>query len=129
MKMKQSVKLGFVLLSTFFLVTGKFDALQFLAGIILTVGYLPQIKDILTTKCVKGLSLDTFASLTFGIFLMEIYAINLVVSGAGFMFLVTNSMALLSVGSVTALIIKYSEEKIFNTNKVLGIVGFSKKQK
>ena len=84
-----------------------FDLLQLLGGIILSFGYIPQIRQIIITKSVADLNLNTFLMIFLGIFFMEVYAVNLVFHGAGTMFLVTNSMALALSGIMCILIIKY----------------------
>ncbi|MCL2300844.1 MAG: PQ-loop domain-containing transporter [Firmicutes bacterium] len=71
-----------------------FDTLQLIGGLILAVGYIPQIIQLIRTKSCKDLNLNTYATVFLGIALMEAYAINLAAHGAGAMFLVTNSMAL-----------------------------------
>lgn len=86
-----------------------FDFLQFLGGCILTAGYIPQILQILKTKDAKGLNRKTFVSLTVGISLMEIYAVNLVFSG-GYMFFVTNTAAWLVNITMLVLVIRYGEK-------------------
>lgn len=87
-----------------------FDLLQLIGGLILAVGYIPQIQQIIRTKSVGDLNLKTFLLLFVGITLMEIYAVHLVVvKHAGQMFLVTNTLALALTGIVTALIVKYKK--------------------
>lgn len=88
-----------------------FDLLQLTGGIILSAGYVPQIIQIIKTKSVEDLNLITFLSIFIGILFMEIYAINLVISGAGLMYLVTNSMALLITGIMVLLILIYRKDK------------------
>ena len=58
-----------------------YDIIQIVGGIIISVGYLPQIIQILKTRSVQDLNLNTYAMIFLGICLMEIYAINLVLSG------------------------------------------------
>ncbi len=86
-----------------------FDIIQLIGGVILTIGYIPQIKQILKTKSVTDLNFQTFLLIFLGILCMEIYAINLVVNNSGHMFLVTNTMALILSGFVCFLILKYRE--------------------
>ena len=89
-----------------------FDTLQFIGGLILSFGYIPQIVQIIKTKSVNDLNLKTFMSIFIGVFFMEIYAINLVVTGAGHMFLVTNSMALVLSGIMCILILMFRKKVI-----------------
>ena len=86
-----------------------FDLLQFLGGCILTGGYIPQIRQILKTKNASGLNRSTFISLTVGISMMEVYAVNLVMSG-GYMFFITNTAALLVNITMLTLVIKYGDK-------------------
>jgi MtN3 and saliva related transmembrane protein len=86
-----------------------FDLLQFIGGIILSFGYIPQIKQIIKTKSVKDLNLKTFVSVFVGVLLMEIYAVNLVINGSGTMFLITNTMALSLAGILCILILKFKK--------------------
>ncbi len=81
-----------------------FDLLQLIGGIILAIGYIPQIRQIIRTKSCKDLNLKTYLSLVLGMSLMEIYAINLAASGAGVMFLITNSISLFLVIFIAILI-------------------------
>ena len=84
-----------------------YDIIQIVGGIIISVGYLPQIIQILKTRSVQDLNLNTYAMIFLGICLMEIYAINLVLSGSGHAFLITNTLALLLSGAVTLLILYF----------------------
>ena len=74
-----------------------FDWLQLIGGIILAVGYIPQIIRIKTTHSCEDLSVKTYFSLFIGIGFMEIYAFNLCSEGSGRMFLITNSVSLVIV--------------------------------
>lgn len=87
-----------------------FDLLQFLGGLVLSFGYIPQLIQIIKTKSVKDLNFKTFLSVFIGILLMEIYAINLVVCGSGVMFLVTNSMALVLAVFMVILILIFKKK-------------------
>jgi len=84
-----------------------FDILQLIGGLILSFGYIPQIIQIIKTKSVNDLNLKTFLFVFIGILFMEIYAINLVINKVGYMFLVTNSMALILTGLMCILIMKF----------------------
>ena len=84
-----------------------FDILQLIGGLILSFGYIPQIIQIIKTKSVNDLNIKTFLFVFIGILFMEIYAINLVINKVGYMFLVTNSMALILTGIMCILIIKF----------------------
>ena len=56
-----------------------FGVFQLIGGIIMSVGYIPQIAQILRTKSSEGLNLKSFGMIFAGILLYEIYAIALVV--------------------------------------------------
>lgn len=88
-----------------------FDLLQLLGGLILAVGYIPQIYQIVKTRSCKDLNLTTYISLFVGIGLMEAYAVNLVVNGSGTMFLVTNTISLVLVCIITILIVIYNRKE------------------
>lgn len=84
-----------------------FDLLQLIGGLILSFGYIPQIIQIVKTKSVNDLNFKTFFMIFLGILFMEVYAVNLVYTGSGLMFLVTNTMALLLSGTMVLLIKMY----------------------
>ncbi len=84
-----------------------FDFLQLLGGIILSVGYIPQIIKLIKTKSASDFNIKTFVMVWVGIFLMEIYAVDLALGGNGLMYLVTNTMSLLVQSVLVALILKY----------------------
>lgn len=82
-----------------------YDILQLLGGIILSVGYIPQIVQIVKTRSCGDLNLKTYLSIFIGVAFMEVYAIDLVRQGSGLMFLITNSASLLITLTLCALII------------------------
>lgn len=84
-----------------------FDFLQLLGGIILSVGYIPQIIKLVKTKSASDFNIKTFIMVWIGIFFMEIYAVNLVLGGNGLMYLVTNTMSLLVQSVLVIFILKY----------------------
>lgn len=84
-----------------------FDFLQLLGGIILALGYFPQIRQLLTTCSSKDLNLKTYISLFIGIGFMEIYAVHLWMIGSAIMFCVTNTLSLILIGYIIALIIAF----------------------
>ena len=88
-----------------------FDFLQLVGGVILSVGYIPQIIKLVKTKSAEDFNVKTFVMVWTGVFLMEVYAVNLVVTGSGLMYLVTNTMALVIQGIFVALIFKYKTKK------------------
>lgn len=84
-----------------------FDILQLLGGIILSVGYIPQIIKLIKTKSAADFNIKTFVMVWIGIFFMEIYAVDLALGGNGLMYLVTNTMSLLVQSILVVLILKY----------------------
>ncbi|NWL87194.1 hypothetical protein DMN77_06205 [Paenibacillus sp. 79R4] len=84
-----------------------FSILQLIGGVILAIGWIPQILQIIKTKSVRDLSLKSYLFMLSGIALMEIYAIDLVSNGAGIAFLMTNSLSLLVVLFVIMLVLRY----------------------
>lgn len=84
-----------------------FDALQLIGGIVMAFGQIPQIVQIVKTKSAQDLNIKTYLMMCTGIVLMEVYAVNLVLHGSGGAFLITNSISLLAVAIMIALILKY----------------------
>ncbi len=84
-----------------------YDFLQLCGGIILAVGYVPQLIQIIKTQSVEDLNLKTFLSILVGVSMMQIYAINLVHNGTGIAFLITNSISLFMAGLMVLLIMIY----------------------
>jgi MtN3 and saliva related transmembrane protein len=74
--------------------------LQFIGGIILSIGYFPQIIKIIKTKSVRDFSRVYVGGIFIGIIFMEIYALYMyfVMDTAG-AFLITNSVSLLLSGT------------------------------
>ncbi|MNC19180.1 PQ loop repeat protein [compost metagenome] len=84
-----------------------FALMQLIGGIILSIGWIPQIVQILRTKSVSDLSLKAYLLMLLGIGLMEAYAVSLALEGTGYAFLVTNTMSLTVVSTVVLLILRY----------------------
>lgn len=88
-----------------------FGVFQLIGGIIMSVGYIPQIAQIIRTKSSEGLNLKTFGMIFTGIVLYEIYAISLVVlDSSGHMYLITNSVSTLLSGIMCLLIVSYRKK-------------------
>lgn len=87
------------------------DILQFIGGIILSIGYIPQLRQIIKTKSVKDLNITYLKSLVVGIGLMEIYAVYNI--GVTLMFFVTNTISFILAVVMLVLfkIYEKSEEK------------------
>ncbi|MHA6530650.1 PQ-loop domain-containing transporter [Paenibacillus sp. BAC0078] len=84
-----------------------FSVMQLIGGVILSLGWIPQIVRIVRTKSVADLSLRAYLLMLLGIVLMEAYAVNLTLMGAGLAFLITNTLSLAVVSAVILLIIRY----------------------
>jgi MtN3 and saliva related transmembrane protein len=84
-----------------------FTVMQLAGGIILSLGWIPQIVQILKTKSVADLSLKSYLLMLLGIGLMEAYAVNLAAEGVGLAFLITNSLSLGIVSAVVLLVLRY----------------------
>jgi MtN3 and saliva related transmembrane protein len=84
-----------------------FSIMQLIGGIILSLGWIPQIIQIVKSKSVSDLSLKSYLLILLGISLMEAYAVSLAVTGVGLAFLITNTMSLCVVLLVNILIIRY----------------------
>ena len=88
-----------------------FGLFQLIGGIIMSVGYIPQITQILRTKSSEGLNIKSFGMIFAGILLYEVYAISLVVlESSGIMYLITNSVSTFLSG-LMCLLIKIYENK------------------
>ncbi len=81
----------------------------------MSVGYIPQIKQMLRTKSSKGLNFKSFGMIFLGILLYEVYAIYIVAcDNSGHMYLITNSLSLILSGAMCVLI------KIFRNDNQSG---------
>lgn len=83
-----------------------FNLLQFIGGVILSVGYLPQIIKIIKTKSVRDFSLIYLTGIFTGILFMEAYAVYMyfVMHTAG-AFFVTNTIAMILSGTELTLVL------------------------
>ena len=97
-----------------------FDFLQLMGGVLLALGYVPQIIQIKTTHSCKDLNLKTYATIFVGICLMEVYAINLWMNGSGYMFLITNTVSLVIVYYICMLILM---EQVFLSSKIVTLLS------
>ncbi|PFI26715.1 hypothetical protein COK07_29095 [Bacillus thuringiensis] len=83
-----------------------FNLLQFIGGVILSVGYIPQIIKIIKTKSVRDFSLIYLTGIFTGILFMEAYAVYMyfVMHTAG-AFMITNTIAMILSGTELALVL------------------------
>lgn len=84
-----------------------FSAMQLIGGIILSLGWIPQILQIVQTKSVADLNLKSYLLMLLGIVLMEAYALSLAASGVGLAFLITNTLSLAVVSTVIILVLLF----------------------
>lgn len=87
-----------------------FAILQLIGGVILSIGWIPQIVLMCRERSAKGLHLNTAVSMFTGVLLMEIYALDLITSGTGYAFLITNTMSLLLLSVVLFLALWYRKK-------------------
>lgn len=81
------------------------NILQFTGGIILAVGYIPQIIKIIKTKSVDDLSGVYLSMMVLGIALMEVYGVYYIKSAS--MFFVTNTISLTVSSIMCILYLRY----------------------
>jgi MtN3 and saliva related transmembrane protein len=74
-----------------------FAIMQVIGGVILSLGWIPQVVQILKTKSVADLNLKTYLLILLGISFMEVYAVHLAWLGVGFAFIFTNTLSFYSV--------------------------------
>lgn len=84
-----------------------FNLLQLIGGIILSVGYIPQIAKTIKTKSVEDLSSAYYFNIFIGVGCMEAYAIYNAIHGIALMFLITNTIAWCLGGTMLMLTLKY----------------------
>ncbi|MEO3945649.1 hypothetical protein [Gorillibacterium sp. CAU 1737] len=84
-----------------------YSVFQLVGGIILSIGWVPQIIQIIKTKSIRDLNQRTFWMLFVGIGLMEVYAVHLAADGVGLAFLITNSLSLALIVFILMLIFRY----------------------
>jgi MtN3 and saliva related transmembrane protein len=68
---------------------------------------------------VQDLNIKTYLSILVGVSFMEIYAVNLVYSGTGYMFLFTNTISLILAIIMCGLIIKFRNRVLGDNKNVL----------
>lgn len=84
------------------------NLLQFTGGIILAIGYIPQIIKIIKTKSVKDLSGMYLALMVIGIAFMELYGVYYIKRAT--MFFVTNTISFTVSTIMLLLYLKYREK-------------------
>lgn len=88
-----------------------FNILQLIGGIILSIGYAPQIWKTFRTKKVDDLSLPYYVNVFIGVALMEAYSIYNILHGVASMFFITNTIALVCCTTMMVLTYLYSRPK------------------
>lgn len=85
-----------------------FNMLQLIGGLILAVGYLPQIIKIIKTKSVRDFSLIYLGGIFTGIVFMEAYAVYMFfVQGTAGAFFATNTVSFVLSGTEFLLVILF----------------------
>ncbi|MGD2330649.1 PQ-loop domain-containing transporter [Bacillus subtilis] len=83
-----------------------FNMLQLVGGLILAVGYLPQIIKIIKTKSVRDFSLIYLGGIFTGIVFMEAYAVYMFfVQGTAGAFFATNTVSFILSGTEFLLVL------------------------
>ena len=91
-----------------------FSLLQLIGGVILSIGYIPQIIKMVKTRSVDDFSKIYLGSIFFGIVLMEMYAVYMyIVLGIPEMqsFFITNTASTILSGTEFLLLMMYSTKK------------------
>ena len=94
--------------------TQFFSMLQLIGGVILSIGYIPQIVKMIKTRSVDDFSKIYLGSIFFGIVLMELYAVYMyLVLGVPEMrsFFITNTASTILSGTEFCLLMAYSTKK------------------
>jgi len=87
-----------------------YNYMQLIGGLIITVGYIPQIVKIIRTRSCRDISLKSYIYLLIGVSFMEVYAMHMVSQGQAVMFFITNSITLIMTLSISILIIKINSQ-------------------
>ncbi len=87
------------------------NVIQIASGVLLTIGYIPQILTIRRTKFSKNINIETYLMVLGGVVLGEIYAINLVVNGSGVAYLCTNTCSIIVLCCLVYNILKYRKNR------------------
>jgi MtN3 and saliva related transmembrane protein len=91
-----------------------FSMLQLIGGVILSIGYIPQIIKMIKTRSVDDFSKMYLGSIFFGIVLMELYAVYMyIVLGIPEMqsFFITNTASTILSGTEFVLLMLFSTKK------------------
>lgn len=85
---------------------------QLIGGIILAIGYMPQIRTTLKTKSVEDIDRAYYPSIFAGVLMFEIFAVTLyATTGEGIMLLITSSTTFVLVATMLTLCLKYRKKK------------------
>lgn len=95
------------------------NSLQLLGGIILSIGYIPQIYKAIKTKSMKDFNILYLILAAVGVGLMEIYAIYNI--SIVLMFFITNTVAFGLAITMLVLYLIYGKRKIECPNTFLGL--------
>ena len=85
------------------------NILQLVGGIILSIGYIPQIRQVLKTKEVKDFNKTYLTAIVVGVGCMEVYATYSLIQGVAIMFFATNTVAFVLAIAMLVLYLLYSK--------------------
>lgn len=91
-----------------------FAMLQLIGGIILSIGYIPQLIKIFKTRSVSDFSKLYLGAIFFGICLMELYAVYFFIGlhvQAMMMFFITNTLSTILSGIEFFAVLVFSKKK------------------
>jgi MtN3 and saliva related transmembrane protein len=88
------------------------NLVQLIGGIIISIGYFPQIKQILKTKNVESYNFHSLLSVVVGVGCMEVYSVYKLFNANVIMLIITNSISLILATTVFVLFVKYKKEVI-----------------
>lgn len=85
-----------------------FRVLQVIGGLIIIIGYMPQLRQLFKSRSAADLNLNTYLMITFGVACVEAYAFNMVFNyGVGRLFLISNSATLFMLVVTSLFIVGY----------------------
>jgi MtN3 and saliva related transmembrane protein len=97
-----------------------FAPLQLIGGFILAFGMVPQLTQIIRTKKVSDLNLISILTVWFGIFCMELYAVEMFVKDVDYAFFITNTISLLFQTFLAIIVFIYRKPSITQKTEQIG---------
>lgn len=89
------------------MIDGIINIVQLIGGVVLTIGYIPQIKQIVKTKSVEDFNINYLRSIAIGVGCMEVYAVYQFSKGLATAFFITNTVSFLLALVMLVLNLKY----------------------